>query len=266
MERICPLGRMLAVPPPLRETCFPGRGRLTLDALDALPPLGPRASVLPRIAPPAPGLPAVPGLFAVPAPGLPAPGLVPAAVPGLVPVAPGRFAVAGRFAAGRLAAGRAGAALGAAFGAAGAVFLSAAPPATRAANKNTSKNAFFGTKLMGSEFIANSWRENSSSFNFTNGNYELQGNSLVVYRHHRISAETSGTHIACNVGVMAILISARVQVKKNPGSSGRPGAPEYTLRWAVGIGPHSLRAVLFAASAGCSPSPHSLRFTCDCEV
>jgi len=172
MERTCPLVRKFAVPPPRRETCFPGRGRLTLDTLPA-PPLAPRASVVvPRIAPPAPGLPVVPGLFATPVPGLPAPGLVPAAVPGLVPVAPGRLAVAGRFAAGRLAAGRAGAALGAAAFGAGADFLSAAAPATRAASKNASKIVFFDTKLMGTrligtEFIANSWRENPSSFDFT---------------------------------------------------------------------------------------------------
>jgi len=40
---------------------------------------------------------------------------------------------------------------------------------------------------------------------------------LVVHRHHRISIETSGIHIACDVGVKAILIPAAVQVKKNPG-------------------------------------------------
>ncbi|MGP0021612.1 MAG: hypothetical protein ACLPHP_23805 [Candidatus Sulfotelmatobacter sp.] len=104
------------------------------------------------IAEPAPVLPAFPVLFIVPEPVLPTPGLVPAAVPGLVPVA-GRFVVAGRLvagrpvagrpAAGRLAAGRAGAAFGAAaFGAAGADFLSAPTLATKAASKNTRRNDF----------------------------------------------------------------------------------------------------------------------------
>jgi hypothetical protein len=74
------------------------------------------------------------------------------------------LAVAGRFAAGRLAAGRAGAALGAAALGAGADFLSAATLATSAASKNTRQNVFFDMKLMGTEFIANSWRENPLNF------------------------------------------------------------------------------------------------------
>src|SRR5271165_7452339 len=100
MERICPLGRILAVPPPLRATCFPGRGRLTLDTEPA-PPLPALAPPFLPIVEPAPVLPAFPVLFNVPVPVLAPPGLVPAAVPGLVPAAPGRFAVAGRFVAGR---------------------------------------------------------------------------------------------------------------------------------------------------------------------
>ena len=67
MERICPLGRMLAVPPPLRETCLPGRGRLTLDTEPA-PPLPALAPPFLPIVEPAPVLPVFPVLFMSPRP------------------------------------------------------------------------------------------------------------------------------------------------------------------------------------------------------
>jgi hypothetical protein len=83
-ERICPLGRMCAVPPPFSETCFPGAVRFIAVLL---PPAGR------PLAPP--GFPAVvfPGRPLFPAPGLPA-FVVPGrpVVPELLPVElePGR--------------------------------------------------------------------------------------------------------------------------------------------------------------------------------
>ena len=106
MERICPLGRMVAVPPPLSDTCRAGAGRFTVLATPPFPPF-------PRLAPPVlftadgtpvlptgpfafPTLP-VPFLAAMPVPVLPevvvvpvlptvVPGLVPVVVPGLPPL------------------------------------------------------------------------------------------------------------------------------------------------------------------------------------
>src|SRR5215472_7936750 len=69
MERICPLGRRLAVPPPRSETCLPASGRLTpFDRAVTLPPafpMGPRGLLMrmfpfPVLPTPIPFLPAVP--------------------------------------------------------------------------------------------------------------------------------------------------------------------------------------------------------------
>lgn len=85
MERICPFGRIFAEPPPRRDTCLPGAGRLKPLAAPLFPPL--------PILPPAillfeelPGLPVEPFPFLpiVPVPVLPVvPGRV---VPGLTPL------------------------------------------------------------------------------------------------------------------------------------------------------------------------------------
>lgn len=96
IERICPLGRMLADPPPFSDTCLPGAGRLVVLATFAFPPLPmlppdvfPIAELVPGF-PPAvvPFLPVVPVLVlpVVPAPVLATPGFVPVVVPGLDPV------------------------------------------------------------------------------------------------------------------------------------------------------------------------------------
>src|ERR1700730_1671235 len=106
MERICPFGRMLAVPPPFSATCLPGAGRLAVFATFAFPPLPmlppevlPIAELPPDF-PPAvvPFLPVVPVpvLPVVPVPVLPTPGFVPVVDPGLDPVADECVAVPGR--------------------------------------------------------------------------------------------------------------------------------------------------------------------------
>src|SRR5579863_6912612 len=94
IERICPFGRMLAVPPPLRDSCRPGTGFIAAFVTLPLPaladePLGLEFDVVPVGLPvevPVEVLPIdefVPGLPVVP--DLPA---VPVEAPGRVPVGP----------------------------------------------------------------------------------------------------------------------------------------------------------------------------------
>ena len=93
MERICPLGRMLAVPPPRSDTCLPGAGRFPFLATFPLPPLARLPPGRPAAGPVLPTV-CVAFVCAVPVPFLPVvvPGLV---VPGLVPVVDGCVPVAG---------------------------------------------------------------------------------------------------------------------------------------------------------------------------
>jgi hypothetical protein len=95
MERILPFGRMLAVPPPFRETVLPGgvRPAEVLPAEAGLPVVAPGLAVV-RVVAVFPGFPAgVPGLDAV-AVRVAAVGL--AVVPVLV-VAPGLLTVPDRW-------------------------------------------------------------------------------------------------------------------------------------------------------------------------
>src|SRR5580693_6794567 len=62
-ERICPFGRMLAVPPPLRETCRPGAGRLRFERPPATVPLPALTVPCPAFVVPCP-------VFVVPRPAL----------------------------------------------------------------------------------------------------------------------------------------------------------------------------------------------------
>src|SRR5208283_2872048 len=108
MERIWPLGRKLAVPPPLRDTCLPGSGRLVLRLMvplfpvPVLPvPVGPLPfPFLPTV--PVPVVLPVPRVPVVPGPVLPTVPVFPTVVPVLVPVVPGlpfigkEWVVAGR--------------------------------------------------------------------------------------------------------------------------------------------------------------------------
>jgi hypothetical protein len=111
IERICPFGRIFAVPPPLSDTCLPGAGRFTVLAIATFPPF---PMFPPLTLPVAIGLPALPigrvafvptvALFVptVPLPAVPLPtvpvfpvvvtGLV---VPGLVAIVDVRFPVEG---------------------------------------------------------------------------------------------------------------------------------------------------------------------------
>jgi hypothetical protein len=128
MERICPFGRMVAIPPPLSDTCLTGAGRFTFLAIA---PLGTPPTFGPAVLPIAEGVPVLapagplpfpfatgPALFlpdtvvpvlpevltdpvladAVPRPVLPTvvPGLIAAVVPGLPTVGVGCIAVDGR--------------------------------------------------------------------------------------------------------------------------------------------------------------------------
>src|SRR5580658_2589744 len=93
IERICPFGRILAVPPPLSDTCLPGAGRLPVLATPLVPPvLEPLVRFVAAGVPVLPAPPALPFLPAVPVPvrpavpALAAPGVVwVPAVPGLAP-------------------------------------------------------------------------------------------------------------------------------------------------------------------------------------
>src|SRR5277367_2523392 len=92
MERICPFGRMFAVPPPFSETCLPGAGRFTPRLALLVPPLPMLPPGFP--APGVPGLP-VPGLLAFVVPGRLVPGFAPVVVPGLPVVVEGCAPVVG---------------------------------------------------------------------------------------------------------------------------------------------------------------------------
>ena len=106
MERICPLGRIVAEPPPLSDTCLPGAGRieglvtLPFPPFPVLPPPGlPDGAPLPMLpAGPLVFLPTVefPGLPVLAVPVLPMPGRAPGVVPALEPVVLGRVPVEGR--------------------------------------------------------------------------------------------------------------------------------------------------------------------------
>jgi hypothetical protein len=87
MDRICPLGRMLAVPPPRRETCLPG---MVLVRVTVLAPVLP--GVFGLLEPGVFGLdaelfrPVVPGLLVLLVPVVRVLGRAPVLVPVLVPV------------------------------------------------------------------------------------------------------------------------------------------------------------------------------------
>ena len=91
MERIWPLGRMVAVPPPLSDTCRPGAGLFT----DLVPPAFP---LFAELGPPARLLPEGVPVFPLPLPVVEVPLFAPVAVPGLPPLVPLFETVPGRFA------------------------------------------------------------------------------------------------------------------------------------------------------------------------
>src|ERR1700737_3978952 len=86
MERICPFGRMVAIPPPLSATCLTGAGRFTFLAIA---PLGTRPTFVPAALPIAEGAPALPPTGPLPFPFAPVPALfLPATVVPVLPEVP----------------------------------------------------------------------------------------------------------------------------------------------------------------------------------